>query len=53
MSKSRPSKEYAAFRNLTDKLLSVPRAELQKRLDAAKEKAALNPVKRGPKPKTR
>ena len=26
--------------------------ELQKRLDAYKEKAALNPRKRGPKPKT-
>jgi hypothetical protein len=35
-----------------DRLLSVPRAELQKRLDAYKEKAAQNPHKRGPKPKT-
>lgn len=49
---ARPSKEYAAFAKLTDRLLSVPRAELQKRLDAHKEKAALNPRKRGPKPKT-
>ena len=49
---TRPSKEYAAFTRLTDKLLSVPRGELQKRLDAYKEKAALNPRKRGPKPKT-
>jgi hypothetical protein len=30
----RNSKEYVAFANLTDRLLSVPRAELQKRLDA-------------------
>lgn len=45
-------KEYAEFVKLTDKLLSVPRSELQKRLDAHKEKAALNPRKRGPKPKT-
>jgi hypothetical protein len=49
----RRSNEYAAFMKLTDKLLSVPRAELQKRLDAHKEKAAQNPNKRGPKPKTR
>jgi hypothetical protein len=35
-----------------DRLLSVPRAELQKRLDAYKEKAAQNPNRRGPKPKT-
>jgi hypothetical protein len=49
---SRPSKEYAAFVKLTDKLLSVPRTELQKRLDAYKEKAAQNPNRRGPKPKT-
>jgi hypothetical protein len=50
---ARPPKEYTAFRNLTDKLLSVPRAELQKRLDDYKEEAARNPPKRGPKPKTR
>ena len=49
---ARPPKEYAEFVKLTDKLLSVPRPELQKRLDAYKEKAALNPNKRGPKPKT-
>ena len=49
---ARPSKEYAAFTKLTDKLLSVPRAEIQKRLGAYKEKAAQNPNRRGPKPKT-
>jgi hypothetical protein len=49
---ARQSKEYAAFVKLTDKLLSVPRAEVQKRIEAYKEKAALNPRKRGPKPKT-
>ena len=47
----RPSKEYAAFTKLTDRLLAVPRAELQKRLDAHKEKAAQNPNRRGPKRK--
>ena len=45
----RPPKEYAEFVKLTDKLLSVPRAELQKRIDAYKEKAAQNPNRRGPK----
>jgi hypothetical protein len=51
MTKCAP-KEYDAFVKLTDRLLSVTRSELQKRLDAYKEKAAQNPVKRGPKPKT-
>jgi hypothetical protein len=48
---ARQSKELSAFVKLTDRLLSVPRAELQKRLDAYKEKAAQQPNKRGPKPK--
>jgi hypothetical protein len=51
MPKSRPSKEYAAFTKLTDRLLAVPRAELQKRIDEHREKAAQNPKRRGPKPK--
>lgn len=44
---ARPSKEYDAFVKLTDKLLSVPRVELQKRLDMYREKAAQNPNLRG------
>ena len=48
----RASNEYVKFANLTDRLLAVPRSELQKRLDDYKEKAAQNPKKRGPKPKT-
>jgi hypothetical protein len=47
----RPSKEYATFTKAIDRLLAVPRAELQKRLDAHKERAASNPNRRGPKPK--
>ena len=43
----RASKEYERFAALTDRLLAVPRTELQKRLDAYKEKAAQNPVRRG------
>jgi len=44
-------KEYDAFVKITDRLLSVSRADLQKRIDAHKERAAQNPKKRGPKPK--
>jgi hypothetical protein len=50
MAKRRP-KEFNRFANLTDRLLAVPRTELQKRLEAYKEKAAQNPNRRGPKPK--
>ena len=44
-------KEYAAFERLTDHLLSVPRAVVERRIAEHKERAALNPKKRGPKPK--
>jgi hypothetical protein len=47
----RTSKEYARFTALTDRLLSVPRAEVQKRIEQHREQAAKNPYKRGPKPK--
>ncbi len=45
------SKEHEAFTKLTDRLLAVPRAELQKRIDAHKEQSAQNPKRRGPKRK--
>ena len=48
---SRTSKEYQAFRNLTDRLLAVPKATIDAKVQAHKEQAALNPHKRGPKPK--
>lgn len=48
---SKPSKEYAAFERLTDQLLTVSKPELDARVRAHKERAALNPNKRGPKPK--
>jgi hypothetical protein len=35
-----------------DRLLSVPRAEIQRRVEQHREQAAQNPRKRGPKPKT-
>jgi len=34
-------------------LLTVSKADLDARVSVAKEKAALNPRKRGPKPKTK
>jgi hypothetical protein len=39
------------FNALTDKLLSVSHEEMQRRLAVYKKQAALNPKKRGPKPK--
>ena len=48
----RSSKEFTAFTFLVDKLLAVPRAALQKRIEQHREQAAKNPNKRGPKPKT-
>jgi hypothetical protein len=48
---SRPSKEFQAFRDLTKRLLAVPRATIQERLAQHREQAAKNPNKRGPKPK--
>ena len=47
----RPSKEFQAFTSLVDRLLKVPRAEVQKRIEQHREQAAKNPHKRGPKPK--
>jgi hypothetical protein len=48
---ARPSKEYQAFRDLTDRLLAVPRATIEKRVAEQREQAAKNPNKRGPKRK--
>jgi len=45
------SKEYAAFAALTKRLMSVSKETLDARMAAYKEQAALNPNKRGPKPK--
>jgi hypothetical protein len=50
---ARPTKEYAAFRDLTDKLLTVSKTELDRRVAHQKAEAAKNPHKRGPKPKVR
>jgi hypothetical protein len=50
---SRAPKEFQAFTSLVDKILTVSKADLDKRVSAEKEKAALNPRKRGPKPKVK
>jgi hypothetical protein len=47
----RPSKEFQAFRELTDRLLAVPREKIQERITQHREASAKNPNKRGPKPK--
>jgi hypothetical protein len=53
MAKARPSKEYAAFDRAMRQVLSVSKAELDARVKAHKERAALNPNKRGPKPRVK
>lgn len=50
---ARTSKEYQAFTSLVDRLLAVPKADVDRRVAEHKERAALNPNKRGPKPKVR
>jgi hypothetical protein len=47
----RPTKEYQAFTSLVDKLLTVPKSTFRERHAEHKKRAALNPHKRGPKPK--
>jgi hypothetical protein len=51
MSKSPPSREYENFEKLLDRLLTVPRAVVEERIKTHRERAARNPVRRGPKPK--
>lgn len=45
------NKEYEAFTNLVDRVLSVPHSEIQKRVQEHRKEAAKNPNRRGPKPK--
>lgn len=39
------------FANALQKALSIPRSEMQRRLEAERVAAALKPARRGPKPK--
>jgi hypothetical protein len=45
------SEEYKRFTALVDKVLSVPRSEMERRLAEYKKKSAENPNRRGPKRK--
>jgi hypothetical protein len=47
------SKEYTAFDAAMRQILTVSKTELDARVKAHKKLAALNPNKRGPKPKSR
>jgi hypothetical protein len=51
MAKPRLSKEFRNFTATIDKLLTVPRATVERRIAEHREQAAQNPRKRGPKPK--
>jgi len=51
--KSKPNPEFDAFTNTVDRLLSVPREELQRREREYRERVAQNPRKRGPKKKVK
>jgi len=50
---AKPSKEYTAFDTAMRQILTVSKPELDARVQAHKERAALNPNKRGPKPKVK
>jgi hypothetical protein len=48
----RPPKEFQAFDSLMKRLLTVPKAVVAERQAEHRERAAQNPRKRGPKPKS-
>jgi hypothetical protein len=45
------SVEYARFTALVDQVLSVPHSVIKERVEEHRRQAALNPNRRGPKPK--
>jgi len=45
------SAEYDAFKDLLGKVLAVPHSEIAKREAEYQKESALNPSRRGPKPK--
>jgi len=47
----RHSAEYEAFTKTVERILSVPKTEILRREAEYQKQAALNPNKRGPKPK--
>ena len=48
----RAPKEFQAFTSLVDRLLTVPKAEVDRRQAEYRKSTELNPRKRGPKRKT-
>jgi hypothetical protein len=44
---------FTRFQNAMRKVLAVPHTELQRRIQAERKASAANPVKRGPKRKTK
>jgi hypothetical protein len=51
MARSRPSKEFQDFTSLVDRLLTVPKAEVDRRQAEYRKQVEKNPNKRGPKRK--
>lgn len=49
--KGKPNPEFDAFTRTVDRLLAVPREELQRREKEYRAQVAQNPRKRGPKKK--
>jgi hypothetical protein len=47
----RHSVEYNTFSKAVERIMSVPKAEILRREEEYRKRAALNPNKRGPKPK--
>jgi hypothetical protein len=43
---------FTRFENAMKKVLSVPHAEIKRRIEEHRKQAALNPSRRGPKPKS-
>lgn len=44
---------FTRFEKAMKKIIAVPHSVIQKRIEEHRKEAALNPNKRGPKPKTR
>jgi hypothetical protein len=47
----RHSAEYERFTALVDRVLAVPHSVIKQRIEEHRRQAALNPNRRGPKPK--
>ena len=50
---TKPNPEFDAFTNTVDRLLAVPREEIQRREKEYREKVDQNPKRRGPKRKVK